>query len=290
MGRFCRRIDRYRIVNLIQRQASLEEIQTAIDDGADINAIKDIYTPLILSIRNGPFQLTELLIRNHADINLKSREGKAPLHYAAEYDSDAVNLLILKGAQIDIKDNNGQTPLFIAASDNNATTLESLLDAEADPNEVDNNGNTLFDVAGRAGSDDNNWDEYTDYTIQRLCDYGLFHPACGNQENMNNLVRRATEQARIQQIRERNIGEKIIPRTILKNESSGERIPTHNFLSFNNIEEGDEMVNINNLSKYQMYFKRSTYNQMKKNNPVTRKPITKINRYRARFPNTRKNV
>jgi len=73
-----------------------------LNRGADVNVKSaEGWAPLHLAAEEGHKDLGELLIDKGADVNVKSAEGWAPLHVAAVYgQKDVAELLISKGADV----------------------------------------------------------------------------------------------------------------------------------------------------------------------------------------------
>ncbi|MGB4268242.1 MAG: ankyrin repeat domain-containing protein [Spirochaetota bacterium] len=96
------------------------------------------YTLLHISAIHNSVKISEYLIQKGLDVNYKSEEGYAPLHFAIMGGGDTVKLLIEKGAQINIKDNKGATPLHAAAKNyENTRIVEYLIKKGADVNARD---------------------------------------------------------------------------------------------------------------------------------------------------------
>ena len=96
---------------------NIEAVKQHIAAGTDVNA-KDKnndfigWTPLLHAASDGHKEITELLINNGADLNVKDREGLTPLHYAVyEGHKEVVALLIAKGADVNPKNKDDETPL-----------------------------------------------------------------------------------------------------------------------------------------------------------------------------------
>ena len=50
-----------------------------------------------------------------ADVNIRNRHGKTPLHYAARFGTpDMIAALLEAGASGSVKDNDGETPFYYA--------------------------------------------------------------------------------------------------------------------------------------------------------------------------------
>ena len=81
---------------------NIKEIKKLISRGADIDSKdKEGYTPLILSISDGYFDIVELLLNNGADINLPDNRDRTPLMHALMYNKLHITELLLKrGADI----------------------------------------------------------------------------------------------------------------------------------------------------------------------------------------------
>ena len=102
----------------------VDDVRKHLEAGVDPNHAVDNGTayPLHFAVHAGPV-IVELLIRNGADVNVKSRRGggKTPLHLAAGGGYvDVVTLLTNSGADINATDNYGHTPMFDAAADASA--------------------------------------------------------------------------------------------------------------------------------------------------------------------------
>jgi len=66
------------------------------------------------------------------DVHAKDKNGKTPLHYAAERDDNALALFfIAMGAEVEAEDNDKQTPLGICADKGHAATAKVIVEAGA---------------------------------------------------------------------------------------------------------------------------------------------------------------
>ena len=82
-------------------------------------------------------------LRRGAYINVRDKEGRRPLYWAANHGDDAmVSLLIENGADVDVKKNDGVAPLHAAAKRNASVVVKLLIDGGADVNLKDSTGKT----------------------------------------------------------------------------------------------------------------------------------------------------
>lgn len=114
----------------------LNVVELLLKSGADINLKNDAgQTPIYTSTFEGdplPMQslkfayiqsiagherVVETLIKNGADINLRERDGWAPINVAAHKDYERIAEMLLKnGANPNNQNNQGSTPLFTASN------------------------------------------------------------------------------------------------------------------------------------------------------------------------------
>jgi ankyrin repeat protein len=96
------------------------------------------------------------LVMQHAAVNTPQTDGSTALHWAAHWnDTGMVNLLLGAGANPKALNRYGATPLSEAASLGNATVIEALLKAGADPNtRVTGDGETVLMTTARSGNAD----------------------------------------------------------------------------------------------------------------------------------------
>ena len=73
--------------------------EALIDSGVDINPSNKNWTPLMIAVLRTNIQLTDLLLKNGADIQKRNDKGQTPLHLAARWGKpEIVKHLIEKGA------------------------------------------------------------------------------------------------------------------------------------------------------------------------------------------------
>jgi len=86
-------------------------------------------TPLSWAAMKGHKNITELLIKNGADINAKNRDGNTPLHLAVYYNKENVaKFLIPKGADVNAKADGILTPMYYAIANGNEKLVKLLLE------------------------------------------------------------------------------------------------------------------------------------------------------------------
>ena len=106
-------------------------------DGAtnDTTAVQPSRPPLIVAVERGDRGAVEKLLRDGADVEVRTPDGVTPLYAAAFHGhADLLRLLIKAGAKVDGRAAHGRTALFTAAAEGRVNALEVLLNAGADPN------------------------------------------------------------------------------------------------------------------------------------------------------------
>jgi ankyrin repeat protein len=108
-------------------------------------------TALMIAIRRRDTPWMGFLLQNGADPNLRDREGNSPLVVAAmNAFPDGVRVLIASKASVDAPNSRGETPLIKAVHMKDATSVQLLLAAGADPDRTDNlAGMSARDYAAR---------------------------------------------------------------------------------------------------------------------------------------------
>lgn len=100
-------------------------------------------------------QLTALLTKEPALLNVKNVRGSTPLHLAAiNPDGTAIAALLQAGAEVNVADEEGFTPLHMAAFHRQADHALLLLEAGADVNAKTAAGRTPLSMAEKARADE----------------------------------------------------------------------------------------------------------------------------------------
>lgn len=100
------------------------------------------------------------LVLTGAKVNIKNKEGKTPLHYAAiskNADIDFIDFLIEKGADVNAKNRQGETPIHLATISTREEAdsykiIQLLVDNDAGMLESNKNGDTPLHYAAMSGS------------------------------------------------------------------------------------------------------------------------------------------
>lgn len=72
----------------------------------------------------GHVQMIEFLVDENANVNVTSKLGLTPAHFAASKSRDnAIEMLISKGADVNLKDNDGRLPLHLAVENGTMQTF-----------------------------------------------------------------------------------------------------------------------------------------------------------------------
>lgn len=142
----------------------LELVQNYINQGADVNAKDTLGNPyLYLAAHHAKPEIVKILLENGANANAKNGSGHTPLHFATN--PEIVKMLIKNGADVNAKNDVGETPvkytsdteiikllkdagakldikssLYPLVVSNNYILLKEMLDAGADINAKDENG------------------------------------------------------------------------------------------------------------------------------------------------------
>lgn len=168
---------------------SLDRTKLLLEYGADVNFMRNGTTPLCSAVRHSKSpDMVKLLLERGADVNFREQDGMTPLHLAVivskreDVSFQIASILLDNGADVDLVDDFGDTPLCLAARFTGSVPiaklllkhgadfdtpqspviiavecgvslrmLQFLLDAGADVNSVNADGQTLLSLAALQG-------------------------------------------------------------------------------------------------------------------------------------------
>jgi ankyrin repeat protein len=164
-------------------QVNPELFKALIENGADVNLADTLnQTPLYHLVYNNHEEAVELLLQAGADPNIANLNGRVPIHHStSSRDVKITGLLLKYGANLDIrKPYQNKTSLHVAAQDCYFDIAELLLEYGADPNILDDNGNTPLHFAANGSS--------FPYERGRVIKALLSHGADANKRNKNDEI------------------------------------------------------------------------------------------------------
>ena len=144
------------IYKLLEKGASFQEIQTAIEQGSDVNEIRLFWdlTPLMYAVEKKRLEIVNLLLQSGANINSRSLNHTTALMYAVavlktgvKEDLEIVKLLLEQGANVNAKNKSGGTALMHASFYGHSNIVRLLLAYGADVNASDKDGETALTKA-----------------------------------------------------------------------------------------------------------------------------------------------
>ena len=113
------------------------------------------FLPLQVAVMYGHTDVCELLIKRGEDVNEQDRAARmAPLHVAAgkrNLPQSVWIVLLDNGANVNIKDRYGRTPLHLIARAGDPEIAKLLIDRGARANVRDQQGQTPLDIASHSG-------------------------------------------------------------------------------------------------------------------------------------------
>ena len=138
-----------------------------IDTGVDVNVtnIKN-QTALLLASFNGNVDAIDALLNTGADVNIVNANGDTCLLAAAfkGCSKETLQKIIDHGADVNARNVKNQTALILASLKGSEDVINVLLNAEADANIVDDNGDTCLLAAAFTGC--------SKETLQKIIDHG----------------------------------------------------------------------------------------------------------------------
>ena len=104
-----------RLVEAIEK-GKVQVVKELIEEGINVNVIRDGITPLMIAASKGQTEIAELILQAGVNINEKSDDGWTALHKAAfeQPEPGVAELLLNLGIDIAAKNKNGKTALQLA--------------------------------------------------------------------------------------------------------------------------------------------------------------------------------
>ncbi|KAG7388389.1 hypothetical protein PHYPSEUDO_012597 [Phytophthora pseudosyringae] len=123
---------RKRLLEVVTK-GDLAEVMDALNAGADLAAKNSLgQSPAYAAAANGFHHVLTLLLERGASANDVALDGTSPLHAACENNHDRAAKILLKyNARVDVAALNGYTPLHLAAKHGHAEIVSILLSARA---------------------------------------------------------------------------------------------------------------------------------------------------------------
>ena len=113
---------------------------------------RDGYSILHAAIRKGKTEVVTFALANGANVNLRSKSKKSPLHYAAQYNQlAAAKLLVEAKADLTVKDKRGRTALDLAQGEAKRELAKFLRSAGMKSRDDEAAAKSIF-VAAKIGS------------------------------------------------------------------------------------------------------------------------------------------
>ena len=163
--------------NAIHKRWSKEKLQMLVDHGAHLNGInKKGHTPLVLACFDRQIDTLQLLLNAGADSSIPGANGNTVAHYAIckDWSKESLQALVDCGICLNCVNKKGQTALVLACLDRQTDSVKILLEACADPNIVDADGdNALHNAIHKRCSKE---------TIQAIADRVTHIDALNNEQ------------------------------------------------------------------------------------------------------------
>ena len=133
----------------IARRGSVEELLVEVKkDSSCVQLVNEKgYTPLLLSVYRGNYNVTEKLIELGADVNFVSESGTILMAAIFKADENIFKLLLHSKTDINLQDKQGNTPLMFAVTVGNEGFVRELLKRNANKNIQNKEGQTAFMLA-----------------------------------------------------------------------------------------------------------------------------------------------
>ena len=134
-------------------RGSVAAMSALITAGADVNARNRRGATALTWALSDPAKV-RVLIERGAAVDVRTAEGRVPLHIAAQQPAvpEVLELLLARGGNPNVTDTAGLTPVHIAATTGSEGTLRALIAAGGNVNAVSGNGSTPLILAAGSGA------------------------------------------------------------------------------------------------------------------------------------------
>ena len=150
-----------------RKECCTEVLQAIISHGGDVNATnKKNQMPLMLACWKRNEDAIHVLLNAGADLNIADASGDTCLHYAARNDccTEVLQAIISHGGDVNATSIENVTPLMLACVKGNKDAINVLLNAGADPNIADADGDTCLHYTA--------WNDCCTEAIQAIISHG----------------------------------------------------------------------------------------------------------------------
>ena len=163
---------------------STESLRAIIDHGADVNAInKNSVTAIMIACYKGNTDAISILLNAGADLNMTDGNGATCIHHVVGegFTKAMLETVINHGADVNATNKNNVTALMIACLNSNEDAINVLLNAGANSNIADADGDScLHNAVGKSCIADSAIADYEGYTC-------LHHGGC-SKENLQAMM------------------------------------------------------------------------------------------------------
>ncbi len=127
-------------------------VEFLIAKGANVNALDARGTPLMAAVSKEDEEMASLLIAKGADVNLGDNQGRRPLHIALDIEKPNLTKLLLKNdADLSLRSSEHALPLFFLAANAGYEDLVAVLHSRGIPMNIkSDDGSTLLHFAARS--------------------------------------------------------------------------------------------------------------------------------------------
>jgi ankyrin repeat protein len=128
-------------------------IWTLLEGGADIDMRgRDGMAPLHCAAKKGYAKVTSMLLQAGAAIEIQDNSRKTPLHWAAHNGcSEVIKTLLENGAYLEARDDYGRTVLHLAATTGATDTVRLFTQNKVETNAKARDGRTALHLAAKGG-------------------------------------------------------------------------------------------------------------------------------------------